>query len=51
MQNAPGVRKVTVYRALGNIRLLTENDTLDGGSVIPGGIECRFLTVDPAVKF
>ena len=47
----PGGRKLPVYRARDNIRVLTENDTLDGGSVIPGGIDCRFLTVDPAVKF
>lgn len=36
----PRGRTVTEYRALDDIRVLTANDTLDGGSVIPG-FSCR----------
>jgi Uma2 family endonuclease len=36
----PGGHTVTVYRGLGDIRVLTENDVLDGGSVVPG-FTCR----------
>ncbi|MEX2091333.1 MAG: Uma2 family endonuclease [Pirellulales bacterium] len=36
----PKGRSVTVYRGLDDIRVLTESDTLDGGSVIPG-FTCR----------
>jgi Uma2 family endonuclease len=32
----PGGRTVTVYRSLDNILVLTANDTLDGGDVVPG---------------
>lgn len=34
----PRKRAVTVYRSLADIRVLTENDTLDGGDVVPGWI-------------
>jgi Uma2 family endonuclease len=30
------LRTVTVYRSLTEIVVLTENDTLDGGDVVPG---------------
>jgi Uma2 family endonuclease len=36
----PKGRTVTEYRALDDIRVLTANDSLDGGSVIPG-FQCR----------
>lgn len=36
----PGGRTVTVYRGLDDICVLTENDTLEGGSVVPG-FSCR----------
>ena len=36
----PKGRTVTVYRALDDIRILTANDTLDGGTVVPG-FHCR----------
>lgn len=36
----PGGRTVTVYRGLDDIRVLTANDTLDGGAVVPG-FRCR----------
>jgi Uma2 family endonuclease len=46
----PGGRSVTVYRALDDIRVLTVDDTLDGGDVVPG-FECRvgdlFTALDP----
>ena len=32
----PRKRAVTVYRSLADIRVLTEDDTLDGGDVVPG---------------
>lgn len=32
----PRKRTVTVYRSLTDIRVLTEEDTLDGGDVVPG---------------
>lgn len=32
----PRKRAVTVYRSLTDIRILTEDDTLDGGDVVPG---------------
>ena len=32
----PRMRSVTVYRSLANIIVLTQNDTLDGGDVVPG---------------
>ena len=32
----PRRRAVTVYRSLADISILTENDTLDGGDVVPG---------------
>ncbi len=32
----PRKRSVTVYRLLGEITLLRENDTLDGGDIVPG---------------
>ena len=32
----PRRRVVTVYRSLADISILTENDTLDGGDVVPG---------------
>ena len=32
----PSQRTVTVYRSLDNIRILTENDQLDGADVVPG---------------
>jgi Uma2 family endonuclease len=32
----PRKRAVTVYRSLTDIRVLTEDDTLDGGDVVPG---------------
>jgi Uma2 family endonuclease len=36
----PRGRTVTVYRALDDIRVLTADDTLEGGDVVPG-FECR----------
>jgi len=33
---SPKMHTVTVYRSLTEIELLTENDTLDGGDVVPG---------------
>jgi Uma2 family endonuclease len=36
----PRGRTVTVYRGLDDIRVLTESDILDGGSVVPG-FTCR----------
>lgn len=36
----PSARAVTVYQALDDIQVLTEKDTLTGGSVLPG-FECR----------
>ena len=36
----PRGRTVTVYRALDDIHVLTSNDMLDGGSVVPG-FSCR----------
>lgn len=33
---SPKMRTVTVYRSLTDIEVLTENDTLDGGDVVPG---------------
>lgn len=33
---SPRLRTVTVYRSLTGIETLTENDTLDGGDVVPG---------------
>ncbi|MGH9872095.1 MAG: Uma2 family endonuclease [Pyrinomonadaceae bacterium] len=33
---SPKLRNVTVYRSLTDIAILTENDTLDGGEVVPG---------------
>ncbi len=36
----PKGRTVTAYRGLDDIRVLTENDNLDGGSVVPG-FTCR----------
>jgi Uma2 family endonuclease len=33
---SPRLHTVTVYRSLTDIETLTENDTLDGGDVIPG---------------
>jgi Uma2 family endonuclease len=32
----PRSKTITVYRALDNIRVLTLNDALDGGDVLPG---------------
>lgn len=32
----PHKRRITVYRSLSDIRVLTESDTLDGGAVVPG---------------
>ena len=37
---SPRSRTVTVYQSLQNIVVLTENDTLDGGAVVPG-FSCR----------
>lgn len=36
----PGGRKVTVYCSLDDVRVLTANDVLNGGDVVPG-FECR----------
>ena len=36
----PAARTVMVYQAIDDIRVLTEQDTLTGGSVLPG-FECR----------
>jgi Uma2 family endonuclease len=36
----PGGRTVTVYRSTSDIELLSENDALDGGDVVPG-FTCR----------
>jgi Uma2 family endonuclease len=33
---SPKLHTVTVYRSLTEIVVLTENDTLDGGVVVPG---------------
>ena len=33
---SPKLRTVTVYRSLTDIKTLTENDTLDGGQLVPG---------------
>ena len=33
---SPKLRTVTVYRALTDIEILTEKDTLDGGEIVPG---------------
>jgi len=33
---SPKLHTVTVYRSLTDIKTLTENDTLDGGDVVPG---------------
>jgi Uma2 family endonuclease len=33
---SPKMRTVTVYGSLADISMLTENDTLDGGDVVPG---------------
>ncbi len=33
---SPKMHTVTVYRSLTEIEVLTENDTLDGGAVVPG---------------
>lgn len=33
---SPKLRAVTVYRSLTDIRVLTENDALEGGDVVPG---------------
>lgn len=33
---SPKMRTVTLYRSLTDIEVLTENDTLDGGDVVPG---------------
>lgn len=33
---SPKLHTVTVYRSLTDINVLTENDTLDGGEVVPG---------------
>jgi Uma2 family endonuclease len=32
----PRRRSVTIYRSLADIIVLTQNDTLDGGDVVPG---------------
>ncbi|BBL76599.1 hypothetical protein MishRS11D_36970 [Methylomagnum ishizawai] len=32
----PRKRRITVYRSLSDIRVLTDQDTLDGGDVVPG---------------
>ena len=32
----PRTRTITVYRSLTDIRVLTVDDTLDGGNVLPG---------------
>ena len=32
----PERRAATVYRSMSDVRLLTENDVLDGGDVVPG---------------
>ena len=32
----PRMRTITVYRSLKDVRILTENDTLDGNDVLPG---------------
>lgn len=32
----PRTRTITVYRSLKDVRILTENDTLDGNDVLPG---------------
>ena len=36
----PSTRSVTVYRSLSDVRILTENDHLDGEDVLPG-FSCR----------
>jgi Uma2 family endonuclease len=33
---SPKLHTVTIYRSLTEIVVLTENDTLDGGDVVPG---------------
>jgi Uma2 family endonuclease len=40
----PGGRTVTVYRSLDDIRVLTEQDQLDGESVVPG-FQCRIVDI------
>ena len=40
----PGGRTVTVYRSLDDIRVLTEQDQLDGESVVPG-FQCRIADI------
>ena len=41
---SPKRRTVTVYRSLKNIELLTEQDELDGGDVVPG-FRCRVAEI------
>jgi Uma2 family endonuclease len=40
----PRRRTITVYRSLNEITILTEQDTLDGGEVVPG-FRCRVSEV------
>jgi len=40
----PRRRTITIYRSLTDITILTENDTLDGGDIIPG-FSCRVAEV------
>ena len=40
----PGGRTVTVYRSLDEIRVLTEQDQLDGENVVPG-FQCRVADI------
>jgi Uma2 family endonuclease len=40
----PRRRTITVYRSLTDITILTENDTLEGGDLIPG-FSCRVAEV------
>ena len=37
---SPGRRTITVHRSFSDIVVLTEDDTLDGGDVLPG-FTCR----------
>jgi Uma2 family endonuclease len=49
----PSGRSVTVYHGLNDIRVLTQDDTLDGGNLVPG-FNCRvgdlFLLADSTRK-
>jgi len=45
----PSGRTVTIYRALDDIQVLTEKDTLSGDSVVPG-FECRVADLFTGLK-